>query len=167
MTSENGTTNGNHTANGNGGELTGLQRAFVDAWFACRYNGTEAARQAGYQGDDKSLAATASRTLRMVKVRQEIAARFAAHGATSEEALAHLTEWMRFDPAVLFDEHGRIKWDEVRKHGRMVKRISFVAGQGYNVEVHDQMKAAELIAKFAMAEQGRAAGNGYTILIDI
>ncbi len=54
-------------------KLTELQRRFVEAYMgAAKGNATESARIAGYKGGDKSLAATASRLLRNVKVQAAI-----------------------------------------------------------------------------------------------
>jgi hypothetical protein len=152
--SENGNnhnTNGaNHGANGNGngnGSLTGLQRAFVDAWFECRFNGTEAAMRAGYQGNRATLASSASRLLRKDKIRAAIAERWEAHGVTAEEITSHFADWMRFDISVLFDEHGRLDWEAVRRNGRHIKRIEWEKGSRLKVEVVDQLRAAEDIAR--------------------
>lgn len=152
--SENGNnhnTNGaSHGANGNGngnGSLTGLQRAFVDAWFECRFNGTEAALQAGYQGDRNTLASTASRLLRKDKVRAAIAERWEAHGVTAEEVTNHFADWMRFDMSVLFHPHGGLDWEKVRQYGKFIKRIEWKKGSELKVEVLDQMRAAENIAR--------------------
>lgn len=141
---ENNHTNGN--GNGNG-ELTGLQRAFVDAWFECRFNGTEAAKRAGYQGNDNVMANIASRNLRLSKVQAAIAERWAAHGVTPEEIIARLGGWMRFDPSVCFHPHGGLDWEKVRQHGRHIKRIEWDKGNKLKVEWHDPVRAAELIAR--------------------
>jgi phage terminase small subunit len=53
--------------------LTGKQKKFADAWMnGAEFNGTHAARIAGYGGDENALAAAASRLLRIVKVRNYI-----------------------------------------------------------------------------------------------
>jgi phage terminase small subunit len=72
-------------------QLTGKQQAFVDAYFALRFNGTEAARQAGYAGDDNTLAATASRMLRNNKIRSAIDKRFKQTKMGPDEVLGRLS----------------------------------------------------------------------------
>lgn len=140
----------NHNGNGNGnggGELTGLQRAFVDAWFDCRFNGTEAAKQAGYQGDRNTLASMASRLLRKDKIQEAINERWAGHGATADEVAARFAGWMRFDAASLFTADGRLDWEKVRQNGHNIKRITWDKGNKLSVEVIDQLKAAEDLAR--------------------
>lgn len=159
----NGITNGN--GNGELGELTGLQRAFVDAWFECRYNGVEAARRAGYQGTYSTLGNIASRNLKMSKVQAAIAERWGAHGLTGEEAIARLAGILRFNPAVLFKPEGGIDWDKVREHGEYVKRIEWERGSKLKVECYDAQRAAEFIAKILLAE--RVKGEGLTVVLDI
>ena len=143
---ENGHANG--AANGNGnGELTGKQRAFVDAWFSLRYNGVAAARAAGYQGDDNSLAAIASQNLRKLKVKEEIERRWAAHGVTSAEVLAVLTRQMRATPTDFISEWGGVDLDLVRANGAgVVEEIRF-GKDSVTLKMASQQKAAELIGK--------------------
>ncbi len=72
-------------------QLTGKQQAFIDAYFALRFNGTEAARQAGYSGDENTLAATASRMLRNNKIRSAIDKRFKQTKMGPDEVLGRLS----------------------------------------------------------------------------
>lgn len=136
------------------GQLTSMQRAFVDAWMGpARHNATEAARLAGYSGGKKPekasevWAAQGSRTLRNVKVQAEITRRFEAHGVTGAEVIARLAGWMRADLGQILDEQGRIDWNKVREHGQLVKRVVYKVGKEIRVEFHDPLKAAELIGR--------------------
>lgn len=72
--------------------LTGKQRAFVDQYFLCEFNGTEAAARAGYQGNRDSLAVTASENLRNPKVRAVIDGRLAERTMSADEVLMRLTD---------------------------------------------------------------------------
>lgn len=65
--------------------LTPKQQAFVDAYTG---NGVEAARSAGYTGDAKTLAVTASRLLADAKVADAIARRNAVVQQVRNEAAA-------------------------------------------------------------------------------
>lgn len=65
--------------------LTPKQQAFVDAYTG---NGVEAARAAGYAGDAKTLAVTASRLLADAKVADAIARRNAVVQQVRSEAAA-------------------------------------------------------------------------------
>lgn len=61
--------------------LTERQRKFVHAYATNGQNGTAAAREAGYAGDENSLAVTASRMLRLAKIQEAI-------GALTQKAVA-------------------------------------------------------------------------------
>ena len=145
MCQSNGKRNGN--GNGNGGEhLTAKQRAFVDQWFVCQFNGTEAAKQAGYQGNRATLATAAYRLLRKDKIKRAIEERWESHGVTQAEVISRFAGWMRFDIAQLLDAHGNIDFQKVREYGGMIKSIER-DGTDYKIIIMDQMKAAENIAK--------------------
>jgi len=78
--------------------LTEKQRRFVESYLgaACG-NACEAARQAGYNGNDRSLAVIGSENLRKPDIRKAIDARTQKGGlvATREERQAFLTKIMR------------------------------------------------------------------------
>ena len=137
-------------ANGNGsgnGELTGLQRAFIDEWFK-DFNGTRAAERAGYQGDDNVLAYVASTNLRKPKIKAEIERRWAAHGVTAEEVIATLTRQMRASPADFMDEYGRVDLGAIKENGRsIVKSIKIDKGNKIEFSLESSQRAAELIGK--------------------
>lgn len=149
--------NGNHNGNGNGNgsngngkrpRLTGLQRAFVDAYMGeARYNATEAAAMAGYGGDRGTLAGIGSENLRKPHILEELERRWAGHGVVADEVTARFADWMRFDPAVLLDAHGGLSWEKVREHARFIKRFWYDKDGRLCVEVQDPMKAAENIAR--------------------
>lgn len=73
------------------GQLTAKQRTFALEYIICK-NGTEAARRAGYAGDDATLAVTASRLLRNAKVVAFINERFAESTMRADEVVARLSE---------------------------------------------------------------------------
>ncbi len=70
--------------------LNERQRLFVDAYFVCGMNGTEAALQAGYKGNRDTLAVTASRLLSQDKVHARVVARLEEYHLTANEVLARL-----------------------------------------------------------------------------
>jgi phage terminase small subunit len=76
--------------------LTAKEKAFCEAYSVNGGNGTQAARTAGYGGDENALAAAASRLLRGVKVQEELAtlSRSAIKKAErkTESAVADLAE---------------------------------------------------------------------------
>ncbi len=132
-------------------ELTGKQRAFIDAYFACRFNGTEAARRAGYGGDENALAAAASRLLRSVKVKEAVANRWKAHGMTAEEVTARLTEQARgsMEDFLYFkDGYCRPDLNAARDAGKLhlLKSASWTK-EGVRVELYSAKDALDSIAK--------------------
>ena len=112
------------------------------------------------------MATTASRLLRKHKIREAIDERWAKRGATPGEVAARFTDWMRFDASVLFDEHGNLRWSQVRKYGNMIKKVTWDKGSRLSIEVHDQMRAAEFLGKL-MLVQGETDKAATTIIIDI
>jgi len=138
-----------------GDELTGLQRAFVDAWFGdAQFNATEAARIAGYSGGNdpererENWASQGSRTLRNVKVLEEMGHRWSAHGMTPAEVVAHYVEMARADIADLLQPgSGVIDWDKVHEHGNLVKKVVHRKGQEAQIELYDKQHALDMIGK--------------------
>lgn len=96
--------------------LNPRQKAFVDHFHACG-NATQAARMAGYEGTDQSLAVMGSRLLKHVKVRAAI------------EASAKPAEERRIATA----EQIQQLWSEVLNNQR--------------VPLSERLKASELLAK--------------------
>ena len=137
---------GGDVTENNSGQLTGLQRAFVDEWFK-DFNGTQAARRAGYSGDDNALAVRASLTLRNDKVRAEIERRWAAHGVTAEEVIARYVEQARGSIAEFLLPSGGIDWDKVKEQGHLVKKVTHRKGQQSQIELYDAQHALDMIGK--------------------
>ena len=71
------------------GNLTARQKRFAEAYFV-HGNGTRAAREAGYSGDDDALGAAAARYLKNEKVRWYLARLGANAGLTRGDITAHL-----------------------------------------------------------------------------
>lgn len=137
--------------------LTGKQRAFVNAWFGeAQFNGTEAARLAGYSGGDDPKqerdvwAAHASRTLRNVKVQQEIARRWAKHGMSAEEVLSRLSDQARasIGEFLALTEDGEWYMDlaSVQDRGHIIKSIQWTK-YGPKIELYDAQGALQLIGR--------------------
>lgn len=90
--------------------LTKLQRLWADYWIQTG-NGTEAARLAGYKGNDNVLAVTANNNLKNEKIRQYIEETYgqaqreadAKRIADSTEVLEFLTATMRGEIKDQFD----------------------------------------------------------------
>ena len=134
--------------NGNGnGQLTGLQRAFIDEWFK-DFNGVKAAERAGYQGDYSTLGSVASENLKKPKIRAEIGRRWEAHGMSAEEVIARYAEQARASVAdFLYPGSNGIDWDKVRERGHLIKKVTHRPGQVSQIEMYDAQHALDMIGK--------------------
>lgn len=102
--------------------LTGKQRAFIDHYLIS-FNATEAARLAGYAGDDASLAVTGHNNLRNTKIAAIVSERMSDLTLTANETLARLSAHATADMAdfvdVTPDGHYRLNLDKARQLGRL------------------------------------------------
>lgn len=113
------------------------------------FNGTRAAQRAGFQGNDDSLAVTASRLLRYAKVQNKIRDLLAANAMAAEEALWRLAQMARLDISQFIKAKNgsfEINWSSVNKYGFLIKSITQTR-YGPKLELHDSQKALELIGK--------------------
>jgi phage terminase small subunit len=76
-------------------ELTAKQRLFVYHYIATNMNGTKAARLAGYQGDENTLAVTAYENLRKPKIRAAISEFLEEQAMGAAEVIARLSAMAR------------------------------------------------------------------------
>lgn len=141
--------------------LTGKQRRFVDEYVIC-LNGTEAARRAGYAGDDASLASQASHLLRNDKVLHAIDSALKQFAMPAYEVLGHLSDIGRGDIADTLSVGGRIDVLEAKRRGKSqnIKRIkekvtTFTDKDGQEhetveteIEMYDRQQALNTLAKF-------------------
>lgn len=134
--------------------LSGLQRAFIDAWFENGFNGVEAARTAGYHGADRSLYVIASRNLTKPNVRAEIERRWATrHGVSAAEVTSRLVEQARGSMAdfLRFDENGiaKLDLDGAREAGKLhlIKSIKWTRFGGVSIELYSAKDALDSIAR--------------------
>lgn len=96
-------------------ELKPRQRLFVEYYLGeCQFNGTDAARKAGYSGTDNALAVRASELLRIRKVQEVIASRVADAAMPANEVLSRLSNIARGDVADVLDEDGRFDFQKAR-----------------------------------------------------
>lgn len=72
--------------------LRGKQQAFVDNYFLCDFNGTEAAAKSGYSGSRQVLAAIASENLSKPHIQAAIQARMREKTMQADEVLYRLSK---------------------------------------------------------------------------
>lgn len=103
--------------------LTIKQRLFIDHYIVCM-NGTEAARLAGYSGDDRSLAVMASQNLRNVNIARALERRLNSFSMSASEVLIRLTDIARGDIGDALNSAGGIDATEAKAKGRshLIKR---------------------------------------------
>jgi len=134
MSETNGHTNGNGhkpkkgRPKGKGRKLTPKQEAFTENYLANGFNGTQAAKDAGYSGSEDTLAHVAAENLRKPQIASRVRERLDGLAANADEVLNLLADHMRADLADFdgcFDEDGRLDLVEAKKRGvsRLVKKL--------------------------------------------
>lgn len=78
-------------------DLTDKQRAFIDHYFACGLNATEAAKRAGYSA--KTARFIGSENLTKPNIRAEVDRRLAEHAMPANEVIARIGNMARGDMA--------------------------------------------------------------------
>src|SRR5258705_3170288 len=104
--------------------LTIKQRLFLEHYIVCM-NGTEAARLAGYEGNDVTLASTASQNLRNRNILRALDSRLNAFTMSADEVLIRLTDIARGDIADVLNSSGGIDPLEAKQRGKshLIKRF--------------------------------------------
>lgn len=100
-------------------ELTGKQRAFINAYLGeAKFNATEAARVAGYKGDDVTLAAVGYENLRKPQIEAEVRARFNEATMSANEVLARITEIASGRITDFLDDDGAFSLKITKQRGK-------------------------------------------------
>lgn len=139
-------------------KLTNKQAEFVNQYFICGRNGTEAVIAAGYKCKDRAVAATiATENLRKPQIREAIDARMRESAMSAAEVLYLLSEHARGTFDDVLDARGRLDVGRLRDRGKMhlikkwkMRRI--VAEQSEiietEVELHDAQSALVHLGRF-------------------
>jgi hypothetical protein len=98
-----------------GDTLTGKQRIFVEAYLSNGFNATDAARQAGYKGEESTLSSVGYENLRKPDIAVEINARLNEAAMSANEVLARLSKIARGDVDDCLDEDGKFDLKKVRR----------------------------------------------------
>ena len=142
--------NGKGNGNGNGERMTRKQAAFVDHWIDTRYNGTQAAKLAGYGGNEHTLAQIASQNLRKLKIQAAIQAKLSGHGASAELVIKELLDIaLHADVSLLF-EGGALQHDKLKEYGRFVKSVHKTK-DGWRVEVYSRVEVLKELSRILKA----------------
>jgi len=174
MSAKNGKTNGrkNGNDNGNGAKPAPEESLKVELFWRfllgdAKGNGTEAARMAGFAGDDNALGVYAHRLIRTRQVRERIQARLEdALSLTPNEVIGVLTSHLRADVTEILTEGGHLDVATLRdrKLGHLIKKIRtrrYVERTGEveqpvevtEVELHDSFKAGVQLSRIMGIEK--------------
>lgn len=135
--------------------LTHKQQAFVDHYFACGMNATEAAKRAGYS--EESAHVIGHENLRKPNIRNEIERIFRENVLSGDEVLARLSEQGRADMADITNNQGMLDFGKARANGKTaliksIKQTTITTEDSethiIEVKLHDAQRALELMGKY-------------------
>jgi len=95
--------------------LTTKQKLFVESYLSDGFNATEAARAAGYKGNDVTLASVGYENLRKPQIAAIVSERINEAAMSANEVLYRLSAIARADIADLTDEAGRFDFEKAKK----------------------------------------------------
>jgi phage terminase small subunit len=129
--------------------LTNKQRMFVEAYLEC-FNATEAARRAGYQGNDATLGAVGYENLRKPQIAVKIRERLQESAMSADEVMQRLAEQARGDVGdfIAIDEKGDfvIDWTAARGKTHLIRSLKHTS-HGIAVELYDAQSALDKLAR--------------------
>lgn len=147
----------------NSKQLTGKQKLFADFYIGeANLNATRAAKLAGYQGDDNTLAAIGSQNLRKLKIRTYIDEQLKDLIASPHEILTILTKQAKGSLADVLDEDGYFDLKDAKRRGvdglmkelEIKEKVVQTLGQetvlerNFKYKIHDSQAAADKLGKF-------------------
>jgi phage terminase small subunit len=144
--------------------LTVKEQLFVDAYLGeARFNATEAARIAGYKGNDNTLGVVGFDNLRKPKIAAWVIERLNEAAMSANEVLARLSKQARGSLADVLTEEGEFdlasararKVDDLLKKLKVKKSVRRERGStntvedlSYEYEIHDAQAALVHLGKF-------------------
>lgn len=156
--------------------LTVKEELFVETLPVVGWNATEAARRAGYGGNDVTLAAIGSENLRKPHILSRVRARVEGAAASADEVLALLASHLSCDVADFRDcwnDHGELDLEKAQQKGisRNIKKLiytpvsvplpdgSYTIKNRVTLEMQDSQGAAAQLAKILGLVQKPGAGG--------
>jgi phage terminase small subunit len=135
--------------------LSKKQQAFIDEYFLCGMNATEAARRAGYS--EKSIRSSASENLTKPDIQAEIDRRLKEKQLSADEVLARLSDMARADmrdfikPVDVGNDRIVMLVDlgKALAGGKthLIKKLKYNAQGGLEIELHDSQAALEKLGR--------------------
>lgn len=122
--------------------LSNKRQKFVNEYFNCSFNATEAARRVGYKHPNKY----GPHLIQLAEIREEIEKRLKELTLSANEVLYLLTKQATASASDYIDEHGIIDWEKIKKDGVQVKGIKHQKGHS-GFDLYDAQGALTLIGK--------------------
>lgn len=127
-------------------DLTDKQRAFIDYYFACGFNATEAAKRAGYS--ERTARQMGTENLSKPVIKAEISRRMTEQAMGPNEVLARLGEIARGDMIDFLNDAGDIDLKTARLAGKLhLVKTRSITKEGERIELYDKHAALALIGK--------------------
>jgi phage terminase small subunit len=151
------------------GLLSPKRRAFVDAYFTCKLNGTKAAIKAGYS--KKTAMTQAEQLLRILEVKQAIAERSAIMQAKSRLkaddvvkelrriGFSDITKIVRWAGNVVTVRDSAKIPHEFRVCISEITRTETATGSTLKIKLHNKIAALELVSRILGFDQDKADEN--------
>lgn len=95
--------------------LTGKQQAFINAYLTNGFNATDAARQAGYEGNENTLSSVGYENLRKPEISVIMNERLNEAAMSANEVMARLSEIARGEVDNFLDEDGKFDLQKARR----------------------------------------------------
>jgi hypothetical protein len=109
----------------------------------------QAAKRAGYKGNDGTLAAVAYENLRKPHIREAISKYLSSYTIKKAEIVWRLKEMAQADLSKFINTDNRgagIDWDAVKKYGFLIKSMT-PTRYGWKFELHDSQAALDKLAR--------------------
>lgn len=130
--------------------MTPKQQIFADSYLGkARYNATEAARMAGYQGNDVTLASVGYENLRKPHIQAYIQQRLQESAMSADEVLHRLGEQARAEYGDYLLSNGTVDLPRLIEDGKahLIKGIKYDRHGNRIVEFYDAQTALLTIGK--------------------
>lgn len=149
-------------------KLTLKQEKYIEAYLRTG-NATQAAREAGYEGDENTLAAIGSQNLRKLKVAERIAARIAEAQIETDEVLGTLASFMRgsLEDFIQHSDWGppKINLELAQQRGvlHLLKELTAAPDGTIKIKLHDSLAAAVQLSRIMNLDKSQQRTGTLTI----
>lgn len=123
--------------------LGNKRQEFINQYFICRFNATEAARQAGYKNPNKY----GPKLLHEPEVEAEIKRRMKERTLEADQVLFLLTGQATANAADFIDEHGIVDFEYIKESGVQVEEINHYKGRS-GFKLPSTQQALNLLGKY-------------------